>query len=132
MIHSLVLQPLFSPSHLPALLLALRSTLFPGNHLLHQTRASPPSKAEKEAIRQQCAVSLLSLLPASVSTVYLGTTDAQAKTEAVETILDVLGDAYCLKHFLWATVELVLVRIMPELAVGIDSGGEEKGGLEDK
>lgn len=37
-------------------------------------------------------------------------------------ILDVFGDAYCNKHLVYAMVELILVRLLPELA--------EKGVLE--
>jgi hypothetical protein len=31
-------------------------------------------------------------------------------------VLDVFGDAYCNKHLVYGIVELVLVRLMPELA----------------
>ena len=34
----------------------------------------------------------------------------------VEDVLDIFGDAYCNKHFVYGTVELLLVRLMPELA----------------
>jgi hypothetical protein len=115
LIHAFLVRPLLHPTHLPSLLLALRSSLFPGNHLVPPTR-SAPSTAEKEAIRQQCAESLLSVLPAGVASVYFGTADSREQVGAVETMLDVLGDPYCLKHFLWAVVELLLVRVLPELA----------------
>lgn len=36
--------------------------------------------------------------------------------EIEEGILDVFGDAYCNKHLMYSILELVLVRIMPELA----------------
>lgn len=34
----------------------------------------------------------------------------------VENLLDVFGDAYCNKHLVYGIAELVLVRLMPELA----------------
>ena len=34
----------------------------------------------------------------------------------VERVLDVFADAYCNKHVVYGIVELLLVRLMPELA----------------
>ena len=42
--------------------------------------------------------------------------DEQVITEIENTILDVFGDAYCNKHLMYSILELVLVRLMPELA----------------
>jgi hypothetical protein len=33
----------------------------------------------------------------------------------LETVLDVLADPYCNRHLLYAVVELLLVRLLPEL-----------------
>lgn len=35
---------------------------------------------------------------------------------AVEAVLDVFSDGYCNRHLMYGVVELVLVRLMPELA----------------
>lgn len=49
--------------------------------------------------------------------------DDEEILEEIETgILDVFGDAYCNKHLVYAALELILVRLLPELA--------EKGALE--
>jgi hypothetical protein len=37
-------------------------------------------------------------------------------TEIEEGILDVFSDEYCNRHFLYGVLELVLVRLMPELS----------------
>jgi hypothetical protein len=37
-------------------------------------------------------------------------------TEIEMGIVDVFGDAYCNKHLMYSIIELVLVRLMPELA----------------
>lgn len=37
-------------------------------------------------------------------------------TEIEMGIIDVFGDAYCNKHLMYSIIELVLVRLMPELA----------------
>ena len=42
--------------------------------------------------------------------------------EIEQSILDVFSDAYCNKHLVYAALELILVRLLPELA--------EKGALE--
>ncbi len=42
-------------------------------------------------------------------------------------ILDIFGDAYCNKHLMYSALELILIRLMPELAEkGIISLWEER------
>ncbi len=48
--------------------------------------------------------------------------DGEILDEIERGILDVFGDAYCNKHLVYGILELVLVRLLPELA--------EKGVLE--
>lgn len=48
--------------------------------------------------------------------------DGEILDEIERGILDVFGDAYCNKHLVYSILELVLVRLLPELA--------EKGVLE--
>lgn len=40
----------------------------------------------------------------------------------MEQVLDVFGDSYCNKHLLYGVVELVIVRLIPEMA---EKGVEE-------
>lgn len=42
--------------------------------------------------------------------------DARIVTEIESDILDVFGDAYCNKHLMYSALELILVRLIPELA----------------
>jgi hypothetical protein len=42
--------------------------------------------------------------------------DGEILDEIERSILDVFSDAYCNKHLVYAILELVLVRLMPELA----------------
>ncbi|KUI65163.1 hypothetical protein VM1G_11340 [Cytospora mali] len=42
--------------------------------------------------------------------------DAQIITEIETDILDVFSDPYCNKHLMYGALELILVRVMPELA----------------
>ncbi|KAI9812147.1 MAG: hypothetical protein M1827_004813 [Pycnora praestabilis] len=117
---------ILTPANLPPILLTLRTALFPSNTL---TAARPiPTASEIAAIKSGCATTLLSLLPSAVSNVYFGGTPItndhdggregeaeETKRKEVEELLDVLGDAYCNKHLVYGIVELVLVRLMPEL-----------------
>lgn len=149
---------LLSPSHLPIILLALRTSLFPNNALPAKPRPTP-SESERAAIKARCADSLLALVPATVRGAYIGHAptshrhglnsrrqkrqrhqgerywegkdegeDAQKDDDdddddedwifqraVLERGLDVFGDAYLNKHLVFAVLELVLVRTMPEL-----------------
>ena len=42
--------------------------------------------------------------------------DADAMVDEVEGLLMVLGDDYCNKHLLYSVLELILLRLMPELS----------------
>ncbi|KAH6681799.1 hypothetical protein B0J14DRAFT_577186 [Halenospora varia] len=106
-------------SQLPSLLRTARAALFPNN-----TLAPPrvvPSPAEALLIRRRCAETILSLTPARIQDVYFGP-GGERRVKEVEEVLDVFGDSYCNKHFLYGVVELIVVRLMPELA---EKGVEE-------
>ncbi|KAI9684227.1 MAG: hypothetical protein M1829_003498 [Trizodia sp. TS-e1964] len=60
-----------APKHLPSLLRLLRTELFPYN-TLPSPRRVPSSAAEIGAIRQRCARSLLSVVPAPMRRVFFG------------------------------------------------------------
>ena len=62
-----------------------------------------------------------SQIPAATSSIGDETNEDEEEDEEIirdieEGILDVFSDAYCNKHFVYAVLELVLVRVMPELA----------------
>ncbi|KAI9824157.1 MAG: hypothetical protein M1819_000920 [Sarea resinae] len=108
---------ILQPSLLPPLLLTLRSALFPSNTLAPARRV--PSAAEQDAIKRACADALLDLVPAPLVATYLRPTTATARDEMVADVgrvLDLLGDSYANKHLVYAVLELVCVRLMPELA----------------
>ena len=55
------------------------------------------------------------------------TEEARILDEIETGILDVFSDAYCNKHLLYSVLELVLVRLLPELAdKGIGELWEER------
>lgn len=106
------------PSVLPPLLLNLRIALFPGN-AQGPPALEPPSSEERLQIRRRCAEAILSLVPPLVSRVYFNVdADKEGEDEMlrqVEDILDVFGDVYCNKHLVYNILELIIVRLVPEL-----------------
>jgi hypothetical protein len=106
------------PSILPPLLLDLRVALFPGN-ARGPPAPEPPSNEERLQVRKRCAEAVLSLVPPLVSRVYFNVdSDKDGEDEMirqVEEILDVFGDAYLNKHLVYNILELVIVRLVPEL-----------------
>jgi hypothetical protein len=106
------------PSILPPLLLNLRIALFPGN-AQGPPALEPPSSEERLQIRRRCAEAILSLVPPLVSRVYFNVdADKEGEDEMlrqVEDILDVFGDVYCNKHLIYNILELIIVRLVPEL-----------------
>lgn len=121
-------------SRLPTILRVARAAVFPNN-----TQATPrvvPDGAEQVAIRRRCAETLLEVVPMAVQDVFFGL-DAghdddkgegggdgsrERRIKEVEEVLMVFGDSYCNRHLMFGVVELVVVRLMPELA---DQGVEE-------
>lgn len=108
----------------------------------------PSSDADLLALRRRAASALLGLVPDAVGRLYLGGRlplvggsnsssssslgggdhqqhgpDGDEKmVDEVEQLLMVLSDEYCNKHLLYSVLELILVRLMPELT---EKGVEE-------
>ena len=102
-------------SLLPQILLDTRLTLFPNNSL--GPSAPPnPSAEEQIAIREQAAHAVLSLIPPVVARTFFASSDEKSWVQQVEEMLDVFGDARFNIYWIYAILELVLVRLMPELA----------------
>ena len=57
---------------------------------------------------------ILALVPPVVQKIYYG--DEANARRTVEEMLDVFGDAYCNKHLVFGIIELLVVRLMPEMA----------------
>ncbi len=115
---------ILDPKFLPMLLRNARAALFPNN-----APGPPriiPSPAEQLAIRHRCAQTILSLIPIKVQGIYFGGGE-ERRTKEVEDFLDVFSDSYCNKHLLYGIVELVVVRMIPEVGEkGIEELLEER------
>lgn len=105
----------FQPSQLlPTLFRTLRHILFP-NSSLPPPAPPPPCPSEVSDIRRTCALSLLSLLPAAVCKRFFGAEEEEDWVGEVEGELDAWRDEYLNKHLGYAILELIVVRVLPEL-----------------
>ncbi|MCJ1401182.1 hypothetical protein MMC11_004394 [Xylographa trunciseda] len=112
-LRTLLATYVLTPAHLPPLLRALRTALFPGNALA-PPRAVPPPE-EQVAIKRRCADAILDLVPPAVARRFFATDERPSMLADVEAVLDVFGDAYMNKHLVFGVVELCVVRLMPEV-----------------
>ena len=114
------LTSLLAPVHLPPLLRTLRATLFPNNAPGTSTLQPPSSHAELLALRRRTATQLAERVPPRLYSLYFSGRppwrDGELDVSAVEELLDLFGDEYCNKHIMYGVIELVLVRLMPELS----------------
>lgn len=94
---------------------------------------SPPSPSEVANIKRQCAMDILSLIPSNIAQAFFcrdGEFVANAETTKNDNVnrsnetllkciendlLEPFSDAYCNKHLVYAIVEMVLIRLIPEL-----------------
>lgn len=107
------------PALLPLILRIGRVALLP-NNALGPPRIIP-SADEQLLIRRRCAETILSLIPVKVQDVYFGS-GIECRIKEVEEGLNVFDDVYCNKHFLYGLVELIIIRLIPEMS--------EKGAVE--
>lgn len=120
------------PTLLPTILLNLRIALFPFNSR-GPPPPPPPSPEEQLKIRRRAAEAVLSLIPKPVARVYFASSlpnnsnsngkedNANSEEEGeeiitqLEEILDIFGNAYLNKHLVYNILELVVVRLVPEM-----------------
>lgn len=93
----------------------LRTSLFPNNSM-GPPAPPPPSDEETRAIKHKAAKSIHALIPAFVTRTFYGSIDQEPTVSEIEAdILDPFDDAYLNKHLVYGLLELVLVRLIPEL-----------------
>ena len=116
-----------NPAFLPVVLRTLRATLFPNNALAPPRQ--PPSEDEAKQIKLRCAATLLNLLPDQIATVYFASRSRIQQLQQMEESLDCLDDAYLNKHLVFSIVELIILRLVPELGErGVQELMEERLG----
>lgn len=99
---------------LPPLLHAIRSALFPDNALA-QARV-PPTADQVDEIKRACAETIVNIIPEPVRSVYFATKDQRLMQRDVESTLDLFADSYINKHLIVSAVDLLIVRLFPELS----------------
>ena len=117
--HTLRIRVL-NPAFLPIVLRTLRATLFPNNTLAPPRQ--PPSVEEAKQIKRRCAAALLELMPAKAAVTFFSSSNPLEQLHQVEELLDCLDDAYLNKHLIFGIVELIVLRLVPELG---ESGVQE-------
>jgi hypothetical protein len=116
-----------NPAFLPILLRTIRATLFPNNAL--GPPRTPPTTDEAKAIKRRCAATLLGLLPVRVATAFFASENRLVQLDQVEELLDCLDDPYLNKHLIFQIVELIVLRLVPELGErGVQELMEERLG----
>jgi hypothetical protein len=91
----------------------VRATLFP-NNALGPPRQIPTEEETKE-IKRRCAASLLRLLPPKVAAAFFASQKPVAQHQQIEEILECLEDTYLNKHLIFQILELIVLRLAPEM-----------------
>ena len=87
--------------------------MFPNNSL--GPGRVPPTPEEVIQLREKCAASIIAALPPIVVKQVFGGRSREEVQSQVEEMLEVFGDAYLNKHLIVGIVDLVVVRLFPEL-----------------
>lgn len=111
---SKIQEHLSRPDLLPSVLQATRSALFPNNALA--AARQPPTAAELREIKRVCAETIIQSVPMVVRTRFFAAENEEAIREDLQGILDLFADPYINKHLIVSAVELIVVRLFPELA----------------
>lgn len=102
-----------NPAFLPVVLRTVRATLFPNNGL--GPPRPIPSSNEVQEIKARCAAALLALMPRNLAVIFFASADADEQHHQVEEMLSCLDDNYLNKHLIYQIIELVILRLIPEL-----------------
>lgn len=87
--------------------------MFPNNALA--PARIPPTKSEVACIKRECAVAIVDAIPEAVRGRFFATNDEDRMADDVEDSLDLLADPYINKHLIICAVDLIAVRLFPEL-----------------
>jgi len=110
-------EKLLNPALLPPLLQAIRSAVFPDNAMAPPR--VPPTSDEIIETKRGCARAIVEAIPDMVRTRYFGTRDTELMKKDVEDTLELFCDGYINKHLIVAALDLVVVRLFPELAIPV-------------
>lgn len=118
---------ILNPALLPVVLRTVRATLFPNNGMGPPRQI--PTEDETKEIKSRCAASLLGLLPPKVAVAFFASDSKVAQHQQVEEMLECLEDTYLNKHLIFQILELIILRLAPELeSQGVRDLMEERTG----
>jgi hypothetical protein len=103
-----------NPAILPPALHAIRRAIFPDDAL--GPARVPPSEDEVVAIKRECARVIVEAVPPHVRAIYFATGDVTLMRDDVEGTLDLFADSYLNKHLIVNIVELIFLRLFPEIS----------------
>ncbi|KAL1595373.1 hypothetical protein SLS59_008305 [Nothophoma quercina] len=93
------------------------------------SQAEIPTGEETKEIKRRCAASLLGLLPPKMAVAFFASDSKVVQHQQVEEILECLEDTYLNKHLVFQILELIVLRLAPELEQqGIRDLMEERTG----
>lgn len=101
------------PALLPPALQAIRRAIFPDDAL--GPARVPPDGDGVLAIRRECARVIVEVVPPYVRSKYFATQDVAAMRDDVEDSLDLFADSFINKHLVVEIVELIFLRLFPEI-----------------
>lgn len=104
---------ILNPALLPMVFRTVRATMFPNNGMGPARQI--PNEDETKEIKHRCSASLLGLLPRTVAVAFFASDDKVAQHQQVEEILECLEDTYLNKHLIFQILELIVLRLAPEL-----------------
>ncbi|KAL8652476.1 MAG: hypothetical protein Q9210_002656 [Variospora velana] len=111
-LHHLIINHILNASYIPSLLSTIRKNLFPRN-ALPPAATEPPTPEQQAELKGQCAESLSALLPDFLARA--AGLSQEGLVKEVETELDVWSDAYLNKHLAYQILDLLVVRVLPEM-----------------
>lgn len=104
---------MLNPAILPPALHAIRRAIFPDDAL--GPARVPPSEDEVVAIKRECARVIVEVVPPHFRATFFATKDVALMRNDVEGSLDMFADSYLNKHLIVNIVELVFLRLFPEI-----------------
>ncbi|KAL8687406.1 MAG: hypothetical protein Q9224_005161 [Gallowayella concinna] len=111
-LHHLLTTHLNPSLLIPSALSTIRTTLFPKNALPPPV-PDPPSPEQQTELKCKCAEALCSFFPDILNRA--AGLSREELVQEVELELDVWSDAYLNKHLAYQILELVVVKILPEM-----------------
>jgi hypothetical protein len=87
--------------------------MFPNNSL--GPGRVPPTPEEADLLRAKCAAAIIDALPPIVVKQVFAKRGTKEVQRQVEDMLEIFGDGYMNKHLVVGIVDLVVIKLFPEL-----------------